>query len=315
MKYQFEFYKKTYYDEIEQLILNSYQWERPIFGLSRFEFSAGLHPAFLQYPDAWERTVGVYFLNGMIVACAINEGNDEGEAFFLFRDKHFSEDEELLNDMIHFVKTTMVCVKEDRIHRYIRLMIPEWNKTLTNKVLSMGFVKEEGERILIREFGTAPYPVRLPEGYSFADGNSVPPFFAANVHMASFAYGIGRLPHTTQAFTDLRKQKHYDPTLNLFVLDPQNRPVGMANIWYDPQMPYCELEPLGVAFWERRKGIATALLNELSNRIMRMYPHCTGMLGGDQPFYPALGYNVKEVIPAYRFEMEVYPSWDDRSNN
>jgi predicted N-acetyltransferase YhbS len=79
-------------------------------------------------------------------------------------------------------------------------------------------------------------------------------------------------------------------------------------------MPYCELEPLGVAFWERRKGLARALLNEASNRVMTKYSNCTGMLGGDQPFYLALEYNVTDIIPAYRFEIEVYPSWDNRSN-
>ncbi|GEM_PF-4137133 len=50
MKYQFEFYKKAFYDKIEKLVLNSYQWENPIFGLSRFEFGDGLHPAFFSIP-------------------------------------------------------------------------------------------------------------------------------------------------------------------------------------------------------------------------------------------------------------------------
>ncbi len=85
--------------------------------------------------------------------------------------------------------------------------------------------------------------------------------------------------------------------------------------WYDPKMTYCELEPLGVAFWERRKGLATALLNEASNRVKTLYPQCTGMLGGDQPFYLALDYRITDVDYAYRYEIEVYPSWDNRSNN
>ena len=40
----------------------------------------------------------------------------------------------------------------------------------------------------------------------------------------------------------------------------------MAIIWYDESMPYCELEPLGVVRWERRKGIAAAILHEAANR-------------------------------------------------
>ncbi|MDY0064618.1 MAG: hypothetical protein RBS25_06060 [Bacilli bacterium] len=186
MKYHFEFYKKAYYDEIEELIFNSYQWENPIFGLSRFEFGIGLHPAFLQYPDAWERTVGVYFLNGTIVACAINEGNDSGEAFFLFKNKNYAEDEELLNDMIHFAITTMVHVKEDRIHRFIRILALEWNQVLSNKLLTLGFVKEAGERNLIRRFESKPYPVVLPEGYSIVDGNTAPAFFCCKCPYGCF---------------------------------------------------------------------------------------------------------------------------------
>lgn len=80
-KYRFDFYKKEYFDEIEELILNSYQWENPVFGLSELEFTDGLHLAFLHFPDMWERIVGVYFLAQTIVSCAINEGNDEGTVF------------------------------------------------------------------------------------------------------------------------------------------------------------------------------------------------------------------------------------------
>lgn len=60
MKYTFSFYTKDDFEEIESLILNSYEWDYPIFGLSRMEFSNGLHPKFLRYSDVWERTVGVY---------------------------------------------------------------------------------------------------------------------------------------------------------------------------------------------------------------------------------------------------------------
>lgn len=315
MKYRFEFYKKEYFDDIKELILKSYHWENPIFGLSRLEFTNGLHPSFLRYSNVWERTVGVYFLDKTLVACAINEGNDDGTVFFLFREKKFARDKELLKDMIHFSKTTMSCVADiNKIQRFVRVLIPEWNTTLTDLILQDGFVKEEwGERIRIRTFDKDKYPVKLPEGYRFADGKETPAFYLANVHMAAFNYSIRDVPDCAKGFLEMRKEKHYDPYLDLCILDPQNRPVAMANIWYDKRMPYSELEPLGVAFWERRKGLATALLNETSNRIMEKYPECKGMTGGDQPFYEATGYNVTDHVPAYRYEMEIYPSWDERS--
>lgn len=316
MEYRFEFYKKEYSDDIGDMILNSYQWENPIFGLGRLEFSEGLHPSFLRFSDMRERTVGVYFLDKTIVACAINEGNDDGTAFFLFRNKEFAQDKELLKDMIHFAKTTMSCVEdENSIKRFVRILIPEWNIALIDLILEGGFVKEDrGERLLIRAFGENRYPINLPEGYRFADGNETPAFYLANVHMGAFNYSINRVPECTKAFSEVRKQKHYDPYLDICILDPNNRPIAMANIWYDERMPYCELEPLGVVFWERRKGLATALLNEASNRVMVKYPKCKGMLGGDQPFYEAVGYYVTDNVPAYRYDMEIYPSWDERSN-
>jgi hypothetical protein len=315
MDYRFAFYKKEYFDEIEALILNSYQWENPTYGLSRLEFTNGLHPKFLHFSNVWERTVGVYFLNETIIACAINEGNDDGTVVFLFREKKFAEDKKLLKDMIHFVKTTMSCVKDkNKIQRFVRILIPQWNVTLSELVLEEGFVKEEGgERIRIRTFGADRYPVKLPEGYTFADGNETPPFYLANVHMAAFNYSIHDVPDCANAFSEMRNEKHYDPFLDLCILDPQKRPVAMAIIWYDKRMPYCELEPLGVAFWERRKGLATAILNEASNRVLEKYPDCKGMTGGDQPFYEATGYYVTDYTPTYRYDMEIYPSWDERS--
>lgn len=316
MKYTFSFYTKDDFEEIESLILNSYDWDYPIFGLSRMEFGNGLHPKFLRYSDVWERTVGVYRENGKIVACAINEGNDDGTVFFLFDTKERANDAELLTDMIFFAKTTMSCVKDkNNIKRQAFLLIPQWNKTLEKLALSKDFKKDWQERILIRDFNTSRFDVSLPDGYSFADGTVTPSFYLANVHMAAFNYSIDSVPDCASAFADMRKQKHYNPNLDLCVLDRQKRPVAMANIWYDEKMPYCELEPLGVAWWERRKGIATAILNEAANRVMKLYPQCKGMTGGDQPFYEKLGFKEKAVVPMYKWEAEIYPSWDEKSKN
>ena len=316
MKYTFSFYTKADFEEIESLIINSYKWDYPIFGISRMEFSNGLHPKFLRYQNFWERTVGVYRENGKIVACAINQGNDDGTVFFLFDSKERAGEQDLLSEMIFFAKTTMSCVKDkDNIRRQVSLLIPKWNKTLEKIALSKGFKKDWQERILIRDFNSCRYNVKLPEGYSIADGIATPSFYLANVHMAAFNYSIDSVPDCAKAFDDMRKQRHYNPKLDLCVLDRQGRPVAMANIWYDKEMPYCELEPLGVAWWERRKGIATAILNEAANRVMELYPQCKGMTGGDQLFYEKSGFKEKAVVPVYKWETEIYPSWYSKSEN
>jgi len=58
------------------------------------------------------------------------------------------------------------------------------------------------------------FEVRLPEGYSFADGETTPDFYLSNVHMAAFRYGISAVKEGERAFHDLRQMKHYDPKLD-----------------------------------------------------------------------------------------------------
>ena len=43
MKIDFRYYTDKDFDEVERLILNSYEWEFPVMGLARFEFMKGLH--------------------------------------------------------------------------------------------------------------------------------------------------------------------------------------------------------------------------------------------------------------------------------
>jgi predicted N-acetyltransferase YhbS len=316
MNYTFNFYKDEDFDDVEQLVLASYQWEYPVWNLSRHEFIIGLHPAHTGQYHALYHTVGVYRENGKVAACVINEGNYDGEAFFLFDSKERGEDRELLKDMIKFAKTNVAAVKEDRRTKSLNLYVPTWNTVLKEMVLQSGFNKIDwGQELYILPFGKQPYEVKLPDGYTFADGNTVPDFYLSNTHRLSFGYGKESYAceHGEQAFHDLRKMKHYRKNLDLCVLDELKRPVAIAILWYDERMPYCELEPLGVVWWERRKGIATAILHEAANRVQSMFPNCTGMLGGDQTFYQKIGYEKKEVVPVYHWELEVIISWEKES--
>ena len=316
MNYNFSYYQEEDFDEIEQLILSSYQWEYPIWGLSRHEFSKGLHPAFTGHYTAWRHTVGIYREQDKIAACVINEGNYDGEVFFLVDSKERGEDRMLLTEMIKFAKTHGAAIKADRRTRYVNLWVPKWNSTLEEMVLQSGFQKggwSESKNIL--PFTDEPFEVRLPKGYTFADGNETPDFFLSNTHRFSFGYGGDQhaCEHGERAFHDLRKMKHYRSDLDICVLDEYKRPVASAIIWYDEKMPYCELEPLAVVWWERRKGIATALLHEAANRIKKQFPRCEGMLGGDQTFYSKIGFEKKAEVSHYHWELEVFISWEKES--
>ena len=316
MKYEFAFYREEDYEDVLRLVKLSYKWDCPTVGLSRVEFAHGLNPNFAGIKNAWLHTVGVYRENGKIVACVWNEGTYDGEVFFLFDSKERGSDIELLQDMVKFAKTNSAGLKDDRRTRWVNLFIPAWNDTLKEYALNHGFSKTDYEQgTYILPFSDDSFEVNLPEGYTIIDGNTSPDFYLSNTHRLSFNYGGGEYAaeHGADAFHDLRKNKYYKKDLDLCVLDEQGRPVAMAIIWYDESMPYCELEPLGVVWWERRKGIATAILHEAANRVMKKYPNCKGMLGGDQEFYKRIGYEKKGASTAYYWEAEIFISWEKES--
>lgn len=317
MRYEFSFYKEEDFDELEELVLKSYEWDFPAVGISRVEFARGLHPKFLGYANAWEHTIGMYRENGKLVACVWNEGVYDGEVFFLFDSVERSRERELLKDMINYTK--MYCVTfEGENTRSFSLFIPNWNETLIELADEIG-LKKSGwpDHSLIKTFEGKQLQVQLPEGYTIIDGNTTPAFYLSNVHRMAFGYGKDSYgcEHGAEAFEDLRKMKHYDKDLELCILDPMGRPVAVAMIWYDERMPYCELEPLGVVWWERRKGLGTAILNEATNRVREKYPECKGMRGGDQEFYRSIGYEVKSETCPYHWEKDIFISWDERSKD
>lgn len=316
MAYTCKFYQENDFDAIEDMILASYQWEYPVWSLSRHEFCRGLHPAFAGNRNAWLHTVGVFRENDTVVACVINEGNYDGEQFFIFDSKERAQDELLLEDMIRFAKTFGARIHENHRTRIATIPVPCWNTVLADMLVKYGFNREEQtDEHLILPFSDKQFPVILPEGYSFADGTQTPPFYLSNIHRHAFAYGSDgtACEHGAQAFCELRSMKHYRSDLELSVLDPQGMPVAMAIIWHDERMPYCELEPLAVVWWERRKGLGTALLHELSNRVIRLFPDCSGMLGGDQSFYSRIGFECKAETPRYEWKTDIIISWEKES--
>ena len=316
MKYACSYYQDKDFETIEQLVLNTYQWEHPVWNLSRHEFCKGLHPAFTGFRNAWAHTVGVFRENGQVVACVINEGTYDGEQFFLFDSQARAQDRDLISGMIRFAKTNGSGIASNRKTRSATIPVSQWNTVLADMLGLNGFKKEDRTDVhLILPFPESPFPVTLPDGYTFADGTETPAFFLSNVHRHSFAYGPEgtACEHGVEAFTELRTMKHYRSDLELCVLDPGGLPVAMGIIWMDERMPYCELEPLAVVWWERRNGLGTTLLHELSNRVMRLYPRCTGMLGGDQSFYSRIGYEKQAEASRFHWETDVIISWEKES--
>lgn len=311
----FKFYEDNDFYTLEQFILNSYNYDVPAWGLSRHEFCRALHPDFKNAHKAWTESMGVFLEDGNIISAVISEGCYDGDAFFLFDSKERGEDIELLKRMVKFAITHLYAIESDDIQRSLHLYVPKWHSTLRDLVLSMGFTKEDYEETSMHiDIKDQPFEVTLPEGYRF-NTTSVPAFYLSNTHRHAFGYGLPHAEQGSTAFSKLRTMKHYDPSLEVVVLDPEDRPVAFGIGWVDEKMPYAELEPLAVVWWERRKGLGKAVIHELCNRIKAKYPHVSSMTGGDQPFYSAIGFYPKSTTPRYQFQMNIYKSWDERSKN
>jgi hypothetical protein len=181
---------------------------------------------------------------------------------------------------------------------------PTWD-SVKKLAQERGYTKAKyTEKVNILPFEEKAFEVKLPNGYTIGDGNSVPPFFSANVHMFSFNYTLPTANTIKAGFEDLKKMKGYNPDFDLVAVDEEDKPVGLAICWYDEKMPYCELEPLGVVWWCRCNGIGRAMIHELANRIMKKYPGCKGMLGGDQQFYYDLGFKTQTENEIWNWKMK-----------
>lgn len=312
---RFQYYTDDYFYEIEKLVLSSYAYSIPLWGLSRHEFCRALHPDFKACHKVWEESMGLYFIEDTLVAAVMSEGGYEGDAFFLFDGIERTKDKALLKRMLRFAIMHLSCVDEKRTTRSLFLYIPNWQAELTAVAIEMGFQKQDWmEKVNILPIGEQPFEVKLPEGFTFAK-ETVPAFYLSNVHRNAFQYGLPTAEQGSTAFGKLRTMRHYDADLEVVVLDEEGRPAGFAIGWMDEKMPYAELEPLAVTWWNRRKGLGRVLITELANRLKAKYPQVQGITGGNQPFYYALGYQTAVAVSQYKFTRDIHATWDPASMN
>ncbi|HOI47296.1 MAG TPA: GNAT family N-acetyltransferase [Bacilli bacterium] len=311
----FQYYEDRYFYDIEKMVIHSYTYDIPIWGLSRHEFTKAIHPDFKSCHQAWNESMGLSFEDNHLVAAVLSEGTYDGDAFLIFDSKERTNDLELIKRMVKFAITHLSSIDEDRVTRTLNIQIPNWNTSLIDVVMSFGFVKTEySENINILPFDEKQFEVALPNGFRF-NKQPVPAFYLSNVHRMSFNYGFPYAENGSKAFHALRQMKHYDPSLEVVILDEENQPVAFAIGWMDPSLPYAELEPMAVCWWHRRKGLGKALLHELANRIKAKYPHASGMTGGDQPFYTSIGFQTVATLPTYQYKRTIHRSWDPKSKD
>ena len=301
----FRYYEDKDYLATRELVKASYQWSVPAWSLSRHEFCRGLHPAFVDARNSWRHTTGLWEDDGRLAACVISEGNYDGGAFLLFDSEARMHDKTLLDRMFFHAETHIARFDEASGQRRLDMHIPDQCPVLRDFARQRGYQSDgRTDRQMIMPFPGKPFTVTLPEGYQFQDGSTSPDFFLSNVHAFAFQYGTPYVETGEQAFYELRRMPAYRPELDLTIVDPEGKPSGIAIIWYDPDLPYCELEPLGVVWWCRRMGLARALIYEAANRVMQLGP-CRGMLGGDQAFYTDLGFVHEASDEIWQWEKKV----------
>jgi len=232
----FRYYTDEDFLKLEQLILASYSWGNPPWGLSHHEFSRGVSSAWANVVDNWRHTVGIWEEDGNIISAVICEGVWNADAFFLFYSLERQNDIQLLERMFHHAETHLSCFTrgtkdyENKL-RNLHITIPPEYDSVKKLVKARGYkLSQNVDRSLILPFSGEKFDVVLPVGYTIADGNQTPDFFLSNSHMFSFNYTLPTAETGELGFHDLRQMPGYKPELDLCVLDAEGKPVGIAII-------------------------------------------------------------------------------------
>ncbi|MBP1040212.1 GNAT family N-acetyltransferase [Vagococcus sp. BWB3-3] len=288
MKPIFSFYTSADFGRVSQFIRQLKVAYLPYDGV-RFQFTLGLHIDFVGngLEGGFERTCGIWEDRQGIVALVMTEGGTQWEeTFFLFRSDE-DKSTELLPRMCEFAERFTSRVSADQQQNQYRLCLPSSDLVIANFLRKRGYQRTtDKERTLIKPYSD-PEEVILPEGFTIHDGRTVTPFYTALAHNHSFRYNQEN-DGGQRGFEKIRQMPDYRPELDLVVFDPEGQPAGLANFWVSDKTDIAVLEPLGVVWWYRRLGLGKALITEGINRT-RVHG-CTQLIGGDQPFYWALGF-------------------------
>jgi len=85
LAYKFIYYTDEYFDQIEELILNSYSTGFPAYQFNHLQFDKGIHSAWANNTANWEQTTGLWFEEQKLAAAAIiSIGAWQGDAFYIF---------------------------------------------------------------------------------------------------------------------------------------------------------------------------------------------------------------------------------------
>ncbi len=287
---EFSFYTKADFGRVLRFMHEIPDQDGLPYEAVRFQFCMGLHIDFVEggLKGGFERTCGLWSDEDGIAALAMTEGGTRwGETFFLFRAQR-DETPELMRRMCEFAERFTSKVSEDRKSNAYKLCVPQGDDALASFVAERGYQRtKDRERLMVKTYSQAAGPAALPEGFIIRDARTTSPFFSALAHNHAFRYYQAN-DGGEKGFEAIRTMPGYRPQLDLVLFDPEGQPAGLANFWVNEKTRTATLEPLGVVWWYRKMGLGKALINEGIARTRRL--GCERMIGGDQPFYWALGF-------------------------
>lgn len=318
MLYNVRRYKKEDYESVISLIIKQYKELYPVYCYSRIIFCNHINLNFNNVSYCFENSCYLFFENNTLVACLFNEGSYDGSSFFVFDSIERSKDLELVDMMITLSKTYGSNVCDDNQTRYSNVYVDDSLTHIVDRLHERGYVDESySDRCLILPFNRC-FDVKLPKGYYFKNVEEINSFDLAIIHRLSFNYKYtnGFTDYNSvKAFNDLINDDKCDKDLIVVVYDELDQPVGFAIGWVKDGMKYAEMEPLAVTWWNRRKGIATSIIHELANRIMKKNTNLIGLRGGDQEFYYRIGFVEKAKATTRVWKDKVIISWEKESIN
>ena len=232
-----------------------------------------------------------------VVAVTTHEG-EPGEAYFQVGLAHL----ELKREMLAYAEAHLS--REAAGRRTLVAYINSWDTALGALAAEAGFVQlrdkpEWTSRLVLPEVFA---PVALPPGYRITDRAERDDLEAINrVLWRGFNHEGPPPEEHVASRACVERAPLYRPELHVMIEAPEGHLVSYCGTWYHPDLRMTYVEPVATDPDYRRLGLGRACVLEAVRRT-----HALGatraLVGSDQPFYQALGFERSHVYYPWRKE-------------
>ena len=288
----FKNYQHDYYEQVIAFLKEINQEDKIHINWNwgRFEWMM-YHPYF--HHDL-EQSIGLWFDNEKIVALAIFDMYF-GEASCLTLKGY----EYLYEEVIKYAYTSLqddnglgICTN-DKSEKEIEILKKN------------NFKKAEQKETIMRLDLDCSYDDSLMDGLSFYELDpEKEPYDFQWVIFQGFDHG-DNVEEFKKDYIDFKEYRpHYNPKVNMSVINEKGEKVAFASLWYLPDSDYAYLEPLCVIPSYRNKGVAKALIYHLANIVKKMGAKEIDVIS-DMDFYSKIGFKKVEFYSFYLRKKEI----------